>query len=120
VPLEIFASSYSLWSDPSSTAGLSPLLLKRILLFGCITVERDRSILIGHIESFQWQIGDLLGIKLPPKADAFQVFHFLGNLYPEIVLAERLSHVSSLARVAKELHVASTLWEVEILGNSEL
>jgi len=55
-------------------------------------LERNRATLIGQAESFGRTIGDLLGIRILPKAEAFAFFRLLANLDPEIAAAERLKH----------------------------
>ena len=47
---------------------------------------------MGQTESFQRNIGDLLGITVLPKAEAFAFFRLLVNLDPEIAAAERLKY----------------------------
>ncbi len=55
-------------------------------------LERNRSILAGHAESFVRNIGDLLGIRILGKGEAFQFFRLLTNFDPEIARAEQLRH----------------------------
>ena len=65
-------------------------------------LQRDLATLIGHIESLQRTIGDLLGIQVLSKGKAFSFLRLLANLDPEIASAEQLkydSHVDSSYRV---------------------
>lgn len=57
---------------------------------------QNRSTLIGHAESFVRNIGDLLGIRIVDKAEAFRFLRLLANLDPDIVSAERLRHDSHI------------------------
>jgi type IV secretion system protein VirB4 len=55
-------------------------------------LERNRVTLLAHAESFQRNIGDLLGITILPKAEAFAFFRLLANLDPAIAVSERLKY----------------------------
>ena len=57
-------------------------------------LERHRDTLVGHVEAFRRNIGDLLGLTVLSKREAFSFFRQLTNLDPEIALAERLKYDS--------------------------
>jgi type IV secretion/conjugal transfer VirB4 family ATPase len=65
---------------------------KRVLRVLTSDLERNRTLLLGHAQSFQRNIGDLLGIRLLDKYETFGFFRLLTNLDPEIAAAERLKH----------------------------
>jgi len=71
-------------------------------------LERNRATLIGHVESFQRTIDDLLGIRVLSKIHAFQFFRLLGNLDPEIAAAEGLKYDSHVDYYIPSLPLACT------------
>ena len=73
---------------------------------------------MGQAESFQRIIGDLLGITILPKTEAFAFFRLLANLDPEIAAAERLKYdghvdycMASLPLPARAMAFASAMRE---------
>ena len=65
---------------------------RKVLRVMADELERNRATLLAHAESFQRNIGDLLGITVLPKAEAFLFFRLLANLDPEITASERLKY----------------------------
>lgn len=55
-------------------------------------LQRNRATLIGHIESLQRSVSDLLGLTVLSKGKAFQFFRLLANLDPDVASAERLKY----------------------------
>jgi type IV secretion system protein VirB4 len=71
-------------------------------------LERNRATLMGQAESFQRTIGDLLGITILPKTEAFAFFRLLANLDPEIAAAERLKYDGHVDYCMASLPLACT------------
>jgi type IV secretion system protein VirB4 len=81
---------------------------RKVLRVLAAELERNRTTLMGHAESFQRNIGDLLGITILRKAEAFAFFRLLANLDPEIASAERLKHDSHIDYSMTSLPAACT------------
>jgi hypothetical protein len=71
-------------------------------------LQRHRDTLIGNAESFRRNIGDLLGISILSKADAFAFFRLLTNLEPELAAAERLKYDNHVDYYLPSLPLACT------------
>jgi Type IV secretory pathway, VirB4 components len=82
-------------------------------------LERNRATLMGHAESFQRNIGDLLGITILPKSEAFAFFRLLANLDPEIASSERLKHDGHVDYYMASLPLACTRKGIR-LGKAQL
>ncbi|MDQ1469549.1 MAG: type secretion system protein TrbE [Bryobacterales bacterium] len=65
---------------------------KKVLRVVTAELERHRAVLLDRAQSFRRNIGDLLGITLLGKQEAFQFFRELTNPDPDIARAERLKH----------------------------
>jgi type IV secretion system protein TrbE len=63
---------------------------RKVLRVLADTLERNRTVLLGHAESLRRTLGDLLGLRVMEKAEAFQFFRLLANLDPELAGAEQL------------------------------
>lgn len=106
----------------SGNAGLQrSLSTKKVLRVLAEELERNRALLMGHVESFLRNTGDLLGLTLLRKQEAFAFLRLLTNLDPDIAAAERLRHDnhvdyylanSSLACTGNGLHVGEAQLEV--------
>lgn len=72
------------------------LSTKKVLRVLADDLRRNRSTLMGQVQSFQRNIGDLLGISVLSKAQAFAFFRLLTNLDPEIASAEQLKYDSHM------------------------
>jgi type IV secretion/conjugal transfer VirB4 family ATPase len=72
------------------------LSAKKVLRIVTDQLERNRTTLLGHAESFIRNIGDLLGIRILNKAEAFRFLRLLANLDPDIASAEQLRHDSHI------------------------
>ncbi|HEX3684982.1 MAG TPA: hypothetical protein VHU83_20780 [Bryobacteraceae bacterium] len=72
------------------------LSTKKVLRVFADSLEHSRATLVAQTDSFIRNIGDLLGIRKLPKAEAFQFFRLLANLDPDIAAADRLLHDSHL------------------------
>ncbi len=57
-------------------------------------LPRHWATLIGHIESLQRTVGDLLGLTVLSKGEAFQFFRLVANLDPDVANSEGLKHDS--------------------------
>jgi type IV secretion system protein VirB4 len=57
-------------------------------------LQDNREKLLAQTQSFERTIGDLLGLRLLPKADVFQFFRVLANLDKETAAAQTLRHDS--------------------------
>jgi hypothetical protein len=78
-------------------SALSRLLSnKKVIRTLASQLERNRAILMGHVESFHRNIGDLLGTSVLTKTKAFAFFRLLANLYPAIAAAEQLKYDSHI------------------------
>jgi type IV secretion system protein VirB4 len=71
-------------------------------------LQRDRDTLVGHVEAFQRNISDLLGVTTLPKGDAFAFLRFLANLDPNIAGAERLKYDDHVDYFLPNLQLACT------------
>jgi type IV secretion/conjugal transfer VirB4 family ATPase len=71
---------------------------------------RNRAILLDHAQAFRRNIGDLLGIGIMNRREAFGFFRLLVNLDPEIAAAEGLRH---------DAHVDYFLPSVKITNSTE-
>jgi type IV secretion system protein VirB4 len=69
---------------------------KKVLRILASQLERNRAILMGHVESFHRNIGDLLGTSVLTKSKVFAFFRLLANLYPSIAAAEQLKYDSHI------------------------
>jgi type IV secretion/conjugal transfer VirB4 family ATPase len=72
------------------------LSAKKVLRIVTDELARNRTTLLGHSESFVRNIGDLLGIRILNKAEAFRFLRLLANLDPDIASAEQLRHDSHI------------------------
>ena len=84
---------YVILYEPQSLTGGSwkrTLSNRKVLRVLADQLERNRTILLGHVESFRRTLDDLLGLRILAKGEAFQFFRLLANLDPEIAGAERL------------------------------
>lgn len=121
---------YVLLFEPPTLTGNS--LLKRtlsnwkVLRVLADELERNRASLLAHAESFQRNIGDLLGITILPKAEAFLFFRLLANLDPEIAASERLKydghvdyHMASLPLACTRDGIRIGEAQVEVLSLKE-
>jgi hypothetical protein len=70
------------------------LRTSRVTQTAATDLQRNRATLIGHIESLQRTIGDLLGIQVLPKREAFSFFRLLANLDLDTARAEHLKYDS--------------------------
>jgi type IV secretion system protein VirB4 len=87
---------YVLLLEPPALSGNSlvkrTLSNRKILRVMADELERNRVTLLAQAESFQRNVGDLLGITILPKAKAFLFFRLLANLDPETAASERLKY----------------------------
>jgi type IV secretion/conjugal transfer VirB4 family ATPase len=105
--------------EPGALNGKQWISSKRAIRAAAADLNRNRATLIGHIESFQRTVGDLLGIRILPKTDAFQLFRLLGNLDPEIAAAERLKYDGHVDYFIPSLPLACTSDGIR-LGEAQL
>ena len=82
-------------------------------------LERNRDTLVGHFEAFRRNIGDLLGLTVLSKREAFSFFRQLTNLDPEIAMAERLKHDSPVDYFLPSLPLTCTEDGIRI-GNAAI
>jgi type IV secretion system protein VirB4 len=82
-------------------------------------LKRNRATLAGHVDSFQRTIGDLLGVTILAKAEAFQFFRLLGNLDQGIAGAERLKHDNHVDYYIPSFSLACTSDGIR-LGDAQL
>jgi hypothetical protein len=121
---------YVLLFEPLPLTGNS--LLKRtlsnrkVLRVVADELERNRATLLAHAESFQRNIGDLLGITILPKAEAFAFFRLLASLDLEIATSERLKydghvdyHMASLPLACTREGICVGDAQVEVLSLKE-
>lgn len=80
--------------EPGLLERKTSLRTGRVTQAAVADLQRNRAALIGHIESLQRTIGDLLGIEVLPKGEAFSFFRLLANLDPNVASAERLKYDS--------------------------
>jgi type IV secretion/conjugal transfer VirB4 family ATPase len=71
-------------------------------------LERNRAILMDHAHSFRRNIGDLLGIEILGKHEAFGFFRLLVNLEPEIAAADLLKYDAHVDYFLPSVKVACT------------
>lgn len=71
-------------------------------------LKRNRATLVGQIDSFQRTIGDLLGIEVLSKRDAFYFFRLLANLDPDIAGSEQLKYDSHVDYFVPSVPLACT------------
>ncbi|MGI9072255.1 MAG: VirB4 family type IV secretion system protein [Bryobacteraceae bacterium] len=99
---------------------------KKVLRIVTEELKRNRAILLGRAQSFQRSLGDLLGLTLLGKREAFAFFRLLTNLDPHVAAAERLkydSHVdyylasSTLACTGEGIRIGEA--HVEVLSLKE-
>ena len=57
-------------------------------------LEENRERLLAQTQAFERTIGDLIGLRLLPKADAFQFFRVLANLDHQTARVQKLRHDS--------------------------
>jgi type IV secretion system protein TrbE len=111
---------YVLLFEPSTLTANS--LLKRtlsnrkVLRVMADELERNRATLLAHAESFQRNIGDLLGITILPKAEAFAFFRLLANLDPEIAASEGLKYDGHVDYQMASLPLACTREGIRVGG----
>jgi type IV secretion system protein VirB4 len=72
----------------------SSFLNKKALRVLTRELEENRERLLAQTQAFERSIGDLIGLRLLPKADAFQFFRVLANLDRETVGMQTLRHDS--------------------------
>lgn len=89
---------YVILFEPSTLADNKALKrtisTKKVLRVLAQDLERNRSVLMAQVQSFERNVGDLLGITILSKAQAFAFFRLLTNLDPEIASSEGLKHDS--------------------------
>lgn len=68
------------------------LSTKKVLRIVTDELERNRAILLSRAQSFQRSLGDLLGLTLLRKREAFAFFRLLTNLDPSTAAAEQLKY----------------------------
>jgi len=83
---------YVLLFEPGAPSAMRTISNKKVLRVLAHQLERNRNTLLGHVESFQRTIGDLLGISLLRKMDSFAFLRLLANLDPEVAAAGRLKY----------------------------
>ncbi len=72
----------------------SSFLNKKALRILTRELEENRERLLAQTQAFERSIGDLIGLRLLPKADAFQFFRVLANLDRETAGMQTLRHDS--------------------------
>ena len=79
-----------------STIGKAKLSFSAKSLLRVLTaeLEANREKLLGQAQAFERTIGDLLGLRLLPKSEAFQFFRILANLDRQTAEAQTLCHDS--------------------------
>ncbi len=82
-------------------------------------LERSRDTLMGYVEAFRRNIGDLLGLTILDKRAAFAFFRLLVNLEPGVAAAERLKYDSHVDYFLPSLALACTEDGVRV-GDTDL
>ena len=72
----------------------SSFLNKKALRVLTRELEENRERLLAQTQAFERSIGDLIGLRLLPKADAFQFFRVLANLDRDTARMQTLRHDS--------------------------
>jgi len=82
-----------LFEPPAIRAGGNrSISSNRVLRVLTEDLDRNRGILLAHAEAFVRNIGDLLGLRILHKAEAFAFLRLLANLDPEVSNSEHLRH----------------------------
>ncbi len=99
---------YVLLFEPGAPGGLRAISNKKVLRILAHQLERNRNTLLGHVESFQRTIGDLLGLSLLGKKESFAFLRLLTNLDPEIAATGRLKYDRHIDYFLPSLPLACT------------
>lgn len=99
---------YVLLLEPGAPSGLRAISNRKVLRIMAHQLDRTRDILVGHVESFQRTIGDLLGFSLLCKKDSFNFLRLLTNLDHEIAAAGRLKYDRHIDYFLPSLPLACT------------
>lgn len=92
---------------------------KKVLRIVTDELERNRAILLGRAQSFQRTLGDLLGLSLLHKREAFAFLRLLANLDPSAAAAEQLKYDGHLDYYMASSTLACTAEGIRI-GQAQL
>ena len=92
----------------SSPLHVTALSNKKALPHLAAQLERSRDTLMGYVEAFRRNTGDLLGLRMLNKREAFAFFRLLVNLEPGVATAERLKYDSHVDYFLPSLPLACT------------
>jgi type IV secretion/conjugal transfer VirB4 family ATPase len=92
---------------------------KKVLRVLTADLDRNRTFLLERAHSFRRVLGDLLGLALLDKQEAFAFFRLLTNLDPAIARSERLKHDSHIDYFLPSLPLACSPEGVSV-GNAKL
>lgn len=103
--------------EPSRIAG-TRFSTKKLLRELGGALQRNRDILIASAEAFERNIGDLIGVRILDKNEAFSFLRLLVNLDPHIAAAESLKHDSHVDFFLPSVPVACTSEGIRIGASS--
>jgi type IV secretion system protein VirB4 len=110
---------YVVLFEPAVFRGRHPFSNRKVLRRLQADLKRNRDTLVGHVEAFQRNIGDLLGLSILPKGEAFAFLRLLANLDPQLADAARLKYDDRVDYFLPNVQLACTNAGLQ-LGDAEL